>query len=64
MSIYVLPRRGLKLTNYRSYGNLISDKIKRDFFQAVAVLELLSGYKGNTLSKIFMGITLKRNVLV
>ena len=43
-STYTERKRGILLSCYMSYGTLIpTDKIKRDFFQAVAVSTLLYG---------------------
>ena len=52
MSKYVLEKHGLLLTSKRPYGNLIFlIKIKREFFQALAVSALLYGYTTWTLTK-------------
>ena len=51
MSTYAYWSRGLLSTRHRSRGNLISDEIKRNFFQAEAVLILLHGCTSWTLTK-------------
>ena len=52
MKNYTMRKPELLLIDYRSYGNLIFFyKIKRDFFQVVAVLVLLYGCTTWTLTK-------------
>ena len=43
MSTYAKERHRILLTGYPSFGNLITDKIKREFLQSVAVSILLNG---------------------
>ena len=51
MSIFALQTPGLLLIGYELYGNLISDKIEWNFFQAVAVSILLNGCTTGMLMK-------------
>ena len=43
MLTYALVKYGLLSKGYQPYENLISDKIKQEFFQAVAMSVLLYG---------------------
>ena len=43
MSTDAYEKHGLLITDYRPYGNLISDKIKWEFFYAVIISVLLFG---------------------